>query len=128
MKNRSLLSACLAAIVFSAAPVVTKAQTVVTEPHLVLRSAGRGQRPFEVTRHTIPVAEIADGGPPRDGIPALVDPQFVSADKMRNLLKGSDRVLGIFVNGEAKAYPVRILNWHELVNDSVGGRPVLVSW
>jgi hypothetical protein len=43
-------------------------------------------------------------------------------------LKPSERVLGVALNGEAKAYPLRILNWHELVNDSVGERPVLVTW
>ncbi len=111
-------------VVFGAAA----GQTVVTEPRATLRPAGKGQKPFDVTCHTIPIADITDGGPPRDGIRALVGPHFVSADEMRNLLKNSDHILGIVLSGEAKAYPVRILNWHELVNDSVGGQPVLVSW
>ena len=90
--------------------------------------AGRGQKAFDVTRHTIPVDKIQGGGPPRDGIPALVDPVFLPAEQGGHKLAGGDRVLGIFLGGEAKAYPIRILNWHELVNDKVGGRAVLVTW
>jgi len=76
----------------------------------------------------IPISEIEFGGPARDQIPALVRPSFISAREVERRLKDSDRVLGVFLNGEAKAYPTQILNWHELVNDEVGDRPVLVSW
>ena len=102
-------------------------QTVIVEPRRNLQPAGPGKQPFDVTRHTIPLREIVSSVP-RDTIPALSDPTFLSADQVTGLLKDSDRVLGVSWNGEAKAYPVRILNWHELVNDTVGGRPVLVSW
>ncbi len=91
-------------------------------------SGGKGKEPFDVTRHTIPMSEILGGGPPRDAIPALNDPTFISKDQADRLLRKHDRVLGVILNGEAKAYPVAILNWHELVNDRVGGRAVLVSW
>lgn len=128
MRDKVLAGVCVAATVLLVAPLQVGAQTMVTEPRVTLRAAGKGQRPFDVTRHTIPLAQILDGGPPRDGIPALIDPSFVPAGQMRRLLKDNDRVLGLTVNGAAKAYPIRILNWHELVNDSVGGRAVLVSW
>lgn len=88
---------------------------------------GPGQRPFDVTRHTVPISEI-QRSVPKDSIPALVHPRFVGPGEVRKLLGGKDRVLGVHLNGEAKAYPIRILNWHELVNDEVGGRPILVSW
>jgi uncharacterized protein DUF3179 len=84
--------------------------------------------PFDVTRHIIPLDQIEGGGPPRDAIPALNDLQNLTADQAGRLLEPSDRVLGVFFNDQAKAYPVRILNWHELVNDTVGGRAILVSW
>ncbi len=80
-----------------------------------------------VIEPVIPIKEI-ESSVARDAIPALDDPRFSSPGEVGRLLKASDRVLGVALNGEAKAYPVRILNWHELVNDSVGGRPVLVSW
>ena len=109
------------------AGVSSQPQRVIVEPQRKLQPAGPGKQPFDVTRHTIPLREIVSSVP-RDIIPALSDPTFLSADQARGLLKDSDRVLGVSWNGEAKAYPVGILNWHELVNDAVAGRPVLVSW
>jgi hypothetical protein len=102
-------------------------RNIVTEPVKKLLPGGPGQKPFDVTRHIIPIKEI-ESSVARDAIPALDDPGFSSSGEVGRLLKASDRVLGVALNGEAKAYPVRILNWHELVNDSVGGRPVFVSW
>lgn len=82
---------------------------------------------WDLSRHSIPVEEIQSGGPPRDGIPALLEPKFVSAAEA-SFLAPDDRVLGFAHGGEARAYPIRILSWHELVNDIVAGVPVLVSW
>jgi uncharacterized protein DUF3179 len=90
-------------------------------------SNGAGQKPFDVTRHAVPLSEI-ERSVAKDVIPALVHPKFVEAGQVGKLLDDRDRVLGIFINGEAKAYPIRILSWHELVNDQAGGRPILVSW
>lgn len=90
--------------------------------------AGPGQKPFDVTRHTIPVAQMQSGGPPKNGIPALDHPGFVSLAEADRTLKPDDIVLGIELGGLAKAYPVRILNWHEVVNDDVGSQPVLITW
>ena len=89
---------------------------------------GKKTQPFDVTRHIILLRQIKGGGPPRDSIPALDNPTNLTAAQAASLLKPSDRVLGVFFNGQAKAYPIRILNWHELVNDKVGGKPILVSW
>ncbi len=103
------------------------AEPIIVEPHTKLLPAGPGKRPFDVTRHIIPLSAI-DYSIPRDAIPALARPRFVAAEEARGRLKDSDRVLGVFLKGEAKAYPTRILNWHELVNDQAGGQPILVSW
>lgn len=75
----------------------------------------------------MPRDEIAHGGPPRDGIPALTDPKFVGAAQA-GFLKDEDRVLGLAYAGKAKAYPLAILNWHEIVNDRFGGVPVVVTY
>lgn len=75
----------------------------------------------------VPEEEIVSGGPPKDGIPALTDPRTLPAAQS-GFLKADDRVLGLMLGGQARAYPIRILNWHELVNDTLGGRPVLVSY
>lgn len=82
---------------------------------------------WDFSRHSIPIGEIISGGPPRDGIPALFDPVFAAAGEAGHM-KGDEKVIGVEHNGDARAYPIRILSWHELVNDNVGGEPLLVSW
>lgn len=81
---------------------------------------------FDVAGASVPAAAILRGGPAKDGIPAIDRPKFVRADQAR--LAAQDRVLGIALDGIVRAYPVRILNWHELVNDRFGERPVVVSY
>jgi uncharacterized protein DUF3179 len=122
--------ALLLFLLSSALPAAQEGSTreVVTERKRRLIPGGPGQEPFDVTRHTIPINEIQAGGPPRDAIAALVNPKFESVAVANRFLKKSERVLGVIFNGQAKAYSIRVLNWHELVNDFVGGRPVLVSW
>ncbi len=71
--------------------------------------------------------ELLSGGPPKDGIPALTDPSAVPV-KQADFLNEDDRVVGIRAGGEARAYPIRLLNWHEIVNDVVGGVPVAVVY
>ena len=83
---------------------------------------------FDVTLHNIPLKEIEAGGPPKDGIPALTDPSFVSAKEANKFLQSWDRVLGVEHRGVAKAYPIKILDWHEVVNDTIADRPLAVSW
>jgi hypothetical protein len=81
----------------------------------------------DFSRHSIPLDEIQSGGPPKDGIPALTDPKHVPAAKA-DFMREEEQVLGVFLNGVARAYPTRILSWHEVVNDRFGELPVLVSW
>jgi hypothetical protein len=78
-------------------------------------------------KHLIPTDEIMSGGPPRDGIPALMSPAYVVAAKA-DFMRDKDQVIGVVVNDVARAYPLRIMSWHELVNDNFGGLPLLVSW
>jgi hypothetical protein len=90
--------------------------------------AGRGQTPFDVSRHSVNIAEIVPAGPPKDGIPALDRPKVVPASEADKFLSKHDKVLGIEYNGTVKAYPVKILNWHEIVNDDFNGKPAAVTW
>lgn len=82
---------------------------------------------FDVSNSSIPTGEIHQGGPPRDGIPAIDNPKYVSARQATHV-KGQDRVLGLQRNGVSKAYPISIMNWHEIVNDDIGGEAVVVSF
>lgn len=82
---------------------------------------------FDLHDSRVPSAEIVSGGPPKDGIPAILSPKLVPASEA-SFLGDADRVVGVVGDGEAKAYPIRILNWHEVVNDTVGTRPVAVTY
>ncbi|WP_121629981.1 DUF3179 domain-containing protein [Tropicibacter alexandrii] len=72
--------------------------------------------------------EIISGGPPKDGIPALSDPSFVAVDAVTGIA-GNEPVIAVEIDGEVpRAYPIRYLTWHEIVNDVVGGVPVAVTF
>jgi uncharacterized protein DUF3179 len=72
-------------------------------------------------------AEILSGGPPPDGIPALDHPRFEKAGSI-TWIRDREPVLALSVGSEARAYPVQVLIWHEIVNDTVGGTPVAVTY
>lgn len=78
------------------------------------------------TKAIVPLDQIVSGGPPRDGIPSIDSPKFVSTEDAG--LQDSDLVLGLNINGDIRAYPLNILVWHEIVNDEVGGTPVAVTY
>ncbi len=82
---------------------------------------------FRLSNLQIPLEEIYDGGPPRDGIPSIDRPIFIAAAANEFLLP-EDRVLGVIYNGIAKAYPINILNYHEIVNDQFGTKAVVVTY
>jgi hypothetical protein len=90
-------------------------------------AAVMAENAFDLRRSLVPADEIHAGGPSRDGIPALTDPKFVPAAKA-DFLSPEDRILGLHLGGEARAYPIGILNWHEIVNDRIGGRAVAVTY
>jgi hypothetical protein len=72
--------------------------------------------------------EILSGGPPKDGIPAIDDPEFDSVGAADEWLNPREPVAVVTINGETKAYPIQVLTWHEIANDSVGGVPVSVTF
>jgi hypothetical protein len=88
---------------------------------------GAANNGFDLSHSLIPVAEIHHGGPARDGIPAIDRPRFVAVAEA-NYLQDRDRVLGINRNGIKKAYPIKILNYHEIVNDQFAGEAIVVSY
>ncbi len=76
----------------------------------------------------IPSSQLVNGGPGRDGIPALNQPQAVSAAAGDGFLAPDALVLGVAIGGQARAYPHNVLWWHEIVNDVLAGRPIVVSY
>jgi hypothetical protein len=82
---------------------------------------------FDLSHHVVPPAEIHDGGPAKDAIPAVGEPQFVKAEHA-TFLEANDKVIGLVLGGRARAYPIKILNWHEVVDDSIGGTPLAITF
>jgi hypothetical protein len=82
----------------------------------------------DFSRHSVDLAEIESGGPPKDGIPAIDRPRFVSVERARDWLKPKEPVIALRIRDEARAYPIQILMFHEIVNDTVGGTPVAVTF
>jgi hypothetical protein len=112
------LALALAATLLLAAPAA-RADEPSDAPERVLNG-------FDLEPSLVEVDEIRHGGPPRDGIPALDAPPHVPV--VGAPWPEEEVVLGLELGGEARAYPVSILEWHELVNDELGGRPILVSY
>ncbi|KAB2851447.1 MAG: DUF3179 domain-containing protein [Hyphomicrobiaceae bacterium] len=81
----------------------------------------------DFTRTSIKWEEILSGGPPKDGIPAIDAPSFRPIAEAKDLAP-NEPVIGLEIAGDARAYPLRILIWHEIANDIVGGTPVAVTY
>lgn len=79
-------------------------------------------------KRSIDLSELMSGGPPRDGIPAIDHPKFVSTAEARAWLRDTEPVIALEVEGEAHAYPLQILVWHEIVNDEIRGTPLAVTF
>lgn len=82
----------------------------------------------DFTRYAVPYSEIRRGGPPRDGITPIDSPVFESADEASAYLADHEPVLSVELGGEARAYPLAVLIWHEIVNDELGGVPITVTY
>ncbi|MBI4195162.1 MAG: DUF3179 domain-containing protein [Betaproteobacteria bacterium] len=82
----------------------------------------------DFTKRSVPLEEIHSGGPPKDGIPAVDQPRFVTPDEAGKWLDRREPVIVFELNGDARAYPLQILMFHEIVNDTVGGVPVAVTF
>jgi hypothetical protein len=102
----------------------TKGAELVSER---IAQAAAGMNGFDISNATIPESEILRGGPPKDGIPAILTPRFVRTTSVDYLGDG-DLVVGFVQDDIARAYPLRILVWHEIVNDTIGELPVAVTY
>ena len=81
----------------------------------------------DFSKASVSAGEFRSGGPGKDGIPAIDAPKFVTVSEA-GFLGPLEPVLAVEVNGDARAYPVQILIWHEIVNDTIGGEPVAVTY
>ena len=80
----------------------------------------------DFSKSAVDFSEIMSGGPPRDGIPPIDDPQFVPVAEAA--LAAPEPVIALKVGDDARAYPLSVLIWHEIANDTIGGMPVAVTY
>lgn len=105
-----------------------RAGSIIVVLAMAVASVAAGERlKTDESKALVPLDEIISGGPPPDGIPAIDRPTFI-APGQATWLTPDEPVLAFEVNGDARAYPLQILMWHEIVNDTVGGKPVVVTY
>ncbi len=88
----------------------------------------REQWRTDFNNHTVPLEEIVSGGPPKDGIPAIDNPLFISVGSADDWLSDREPVALVEIDDIARVYPLQILIWHEIVNDRIGDTPVSVTF
>ena len=125
-----VLALLLVPLLACGAPEETAAQQGegATSSDEVQRLRGGSRWETDFSKHSVPLEEIVSGGPPKDGIPAIDDPAFVSVATADRWLAPRSPVMVVERGGEVKAYPLAILMYHEIVNDRVGGVPVAVTY
>ena len=81
----------------------------------------------DFSKMSVLVTEVLSGGPPRDGIPSIDNPKFIPVSQVTDI-PGNEPLIWLDVSGDARAYPLRVLTWHEIVNDMVGGVPAAITF
>ncbi|MEX0315118.1 MAG: DUF3179 domain-containing protein [Allomuricauda sp.] len=87
----------------------------------------QGRNPIADSRWSIPVSEVLDGGPGRDGIPALENPNFTQAFSV-DFLRDDDLIIGFKNGDDVRGYPHIILDWHEIINDNIGDESLAITY
>jgi hypothetical protein len=117
--SRTLFALC-AAMLFSA---VSVSLAMADTPRQWKREWPR----TDFSRATVDLAEIISGGPPKDGIKSIDEPRFIRVGEVKDLAP-NEPVLSLVLGKDARAYPLRVMIWHEIVNDVVAGVPVTVTY
>ncbi len=79
-------------------------------------------------KYLVDPEKIVGGGPPKDGIPSIDNPQFVSVAEADEWIQDNELVLAIIYKGVKRVYPLQIMVWHEIVNDTIAGDPLLITY
>lgn len=113
-----------------AIPEVTSAQSssAILLPEESPPGGAAAEFTTDFSKHTVSYGEILSGGPPKDGIPAIDGPVFVGVNDANSWLKPVEPVIQVVVGDKARAYPLQILIWHEIVNDTIGDLPLAVTF
>jgi hypothetical protein len=79
-------------------------------------------------KKSINLSELKSGGPPKDGIPSIDNPVFISQNDASEWIESSEPIIAFTHQGAARAYPLQVLIWHEIVNDTIGDNPIAVTF
>lgn len=82
----------------------------------------------DFSKRSVDFDEILSGGPPKDGIPPIDEPKFMTVEEIGGAIEDQQPVIGVVINGAAKAYPLSVMTWHEIANDELGGVPISVTF
>lgn len=116
----------------SESEIVEKREIVTPTQNLIGNSSPPtgAEREFttDFSIYAVPFDEILSGGPSRDGIPPIDNPKFIPVEEADQWLDPREPVILVSIDQAVKAYPIQILMWHEIVNDTLGGTPIVVSF
>jgi thiol-disulfide isomerase/thioredoxin len=107
-------------------PVPTSPPTLLPEERPPAGATAQFRTDFG--KHSVPYSEFLSGGPPKDGIPAIDEPRYTSIEAADEWLESQEPVILVEIGTTARAYPIQILMWHEIVNDTLGGAPIAVTF
>lgn len=109
-------------------PLSTQMPTPLINPDEPPPHGAEREFSTDFSRHNVPYSDILSGGPPKDGIPAIDNPKYTSVLEADTWLRSMEPVILMQVDGQARAYPLQILMWHEIVNDTLSGEPLIVTF
>jgi hypothetical protein len=125
-KSGTIIAILLVALVFAAIFMPQIRQfflTLRSETVTIVDPSGRNAQNPNGSRDLKIVTVLG-----RDGIPAILNPNFANRAQAIAQMEPDERVMGVSINGESRAYPLNMLSRHEIVNDTVGGKPIAVTW
>jgi hypothetical protein len=112
----------------SGGPRSTDQHAAALGPEDVPPEGAEAEFATDFAKHSVPYSEILSGGPPKDGIPAIDAPRFVGVGAADSWLEPKEPIVLFQIGDDIRAYPIQIVMWHEIVNDTVGGVPVVVTF
>ena len=112
--------------------VVAEEEPEAPPPEEPAASGQTGEYEIKTTaagvRYIVDPEKIVGGGPPKDGIPSIDDPKYVSVSEAESWIADNELVLTISYKGVVRVYPLQIMVWHEIVNDVIAGDPILITY
>lgn len=116
---------------YASKPNVSQNQPNQSQPQVAGNETSTSRTKIEITngvKHTVPLDQILGGGPPKDGIPSIDRPKFMSVSDAQSYLSDKDPGIMFSLSGMNRFYPFQILVWHEIVNDTVNGKRALITY